>query len=279
MSPLIEDAKDAHCHNIDSFSSLIRETRNYIADIVWRRLCHEPEPDSLSHLDRIFEICNCNSVNFTSISTLCHDTHVETFLRSKGIALCDGFSEPPSGVRYWNDDFSSGEKIPFLKLHGSVNWFSVSPRCGGEGHGGRIVIPLDGDHYHTRTDDGQLEYPVNGRPLLLIGTFNKISAYSSGVFGELHQRFRSTIREANQMVICGYGFGDKGINTEILEWYHDEQGRRLVVIHPDPDGLVANARPAIQRVWGKWMKRNSLSILKKRLEDVYIDEFAATIAT
>lgn len=278
MSPLIETAEDEGCHIINSFSSLIRETRNYIADIVWRRLCHEPKPASLSNLDLFVHICN--SMKVTGISTLCHDTHVETFLRGKEISLCDGFSNPRVGDRSWNGDFSANGTIPFLKLHGSVNWFEVQPRCGGDEYDGRIVIPLDGDQYHTRTDDGKLEFPVNGRPLLLIGTFNKISAYSSGIFGELHQRFRSTIREANRMVICGYGFGDKGINTEILEWYYDERGRRLVVIHPEPDDLFRNARPAIQRVWeDEWERRPSISIVRKRLEDLDINEVLATIST
>ena len=272
MSPLIEAAKDAHCHNIDSFFPLIRETRNYIADVVWRRLCCEPA--SQSQLDLIVHACN--SVNVTSISTLCYDTHVESFLKEKGIVLSDGFSEPEGGVRYWNGKFPSSGKIPFLKLHGSVNWFRLCPTSG-DSYDERIGIPLNGDRYHTRADNGDLQWPGT-RPLLLIGTFNKISAYSSGIFGELHQRFRSTISEANQMVICGYGFGDKGINIEILKWYYDERGRRLVIIHPDPDSLVANARGAIKHEWPNWQENGSISIIKKRFEKVDLDEFTATIA-
>lgn len=274
MSQLIEDAKDEHCHNIDSFFFLIRETRNYIADVVWRRLCCEPA--SQSQLDLIVRACN--SVNVTSISTLCHDTHVETFLTDKGIALSDGFSEPEGGVRYWNGDFSSNGTIPFLKLHGSVNWFSLCPTSG-DSYDGRIGIPLNGDYEHMQTEEGEsLLLGNGGRPLLLIGTFNKISAYSSGIFGELHQRFRSTISEANQMVICGYGFGDKGINIEILKWYYDEPGRRLVIIHPDPDSLVANARGAIKNRWPEWKENGSISVIKKQFECVDIDEFTTTIA-
>ena len=275
ISQLIEEAKDAGCHNIRSFQSLIRETCNYIADIVWRCLCRKPA--SQSHLDVIAHACK--SVNVTSISTLCHDTHVETFLRERGISLTDGFSEPKAGVRYWDGNFSSSGTIPFLKLHGSGNWFCFGT-LGGDSHNLRIGIPLSGDYYYTQTEDGERQWPFPGRPLLLIGTFNKISAYSSGIFGELHQRFRSTIAEANQMVICGYGFGDKGINIEILEWYYDKRGRRLVIIHPDPDSLVDSARPAIQRVWtDEWEKSNSISIIRKRFEDVDIDEVAAMIAT
>ena len=277
MSPLIEAEKaKVPGISIQSFPTLLRETCNYIADVVWCRLCREPA--SQSHLDVIARACNCNSVNVTSISTLCHDTHVETFLRAKGIALSDGFSEPQAGVRYWNSDLSSSGKTPFLKLHGSVDWFRLRPLCGGDGYDTRIGIPVDGDYYHTKTADGkERQWPEPGRPMLLIGTFNKISQYSSGIFLDLRWRFRSTIGEASQMVVCGYGFGDKGINTEITAWY--ERGRRLVIIHPDPDSLVANARGAIHKIWPEWRRTGSISIIKKRFEEVDCDEFMAAICT
>ena len=276
MTPLVEDAnKEPPRITTHSFSTLIRETCNYIADIVWR--CLWCKPTSQSHLDVIAHACK--SVNVTSISTLCHDTHVETFLREKGIPISDGFSEPEADVRYWNGDFSSSGAIPFLKLHGSVNWFCLRPDSE-DFYDERIGIPLSDDHSRTKTNNGEFQSCIGGRPLLLIGTFNKISQYSSGIFGELHYRFRSTISEANQMVICGYGFGDKGINTEIIEWYYDKRGRRVVIIHPDPDSLVNNARPAIRREWtDEWEKNGSISIIKKRFEAVDIDEFEETITT
>ena len=104
-----------------NFQMLLKEATNYIADIVCRRLCHKPEPESVNHLNVIAYACN--SVNIASISTLCHDNHIETFLREQGLLISDGFSEQETGVRYWNGDFSSVGKTPFIKLHGSVDWF------------------------------------------------------------------------------------------------------------------------------------------------------------
>lgn len=80
------------------------------------------------------------------------------------------------------------------------------------------------------------------------------------------------------MVVCGYSFGDKGINTEIIDWIYDKRGRRLVIIHPDPNGLVANARGAIRKNWPKWKKSGLISIISKRFEDVCIDEFDGALA-
>ena len=279
MSTLIEAARNADCPNRLSLDDLhlLEETRHYIADIVWRALCHKPKPEALSHLGVIAHACNSVNYRVTSISTLCHDTHVETFLERNGISLADGFdAEPQAGVRYWNGDFSSGGKTPFLKLHGSVNWFRLRPDSG-DFYDEKIGIPLD--HYQrTRTVDGTLQTAVDGRPLLLIGTFNKISEYSSGIFRELHHRFRSTILNANQMVVCGYGFGDKGINSEIIDWIYDRRGRRLLIIHPNPDGLVANARGAIRKYWPEWKKNGLISIIGKRFQDVGIDEFDGALA-
>ena len=255
--------------------SLLTETSHYIADIVWRSLCHEPEPGCLSQLNLFVHACK--NVDVTSISTLCHDIHVETFLRNRGIELSDGFSEPQNHVRYWNGDFASVGKPPFIKLHGSVDWFRLRPD-GGDWYDERIGIPVNNDFYHTKTESGALQMPPDGRPLLLIGTFNKITDYSSGIFRELHYHFRSSINKADQIIICGYSFGDKGINAEIIEWYYNKRGRRLIIIHPDPDSLIANARGAIRNKWSAWEDKGSIEFISKRLEDVCLDEFAAVIA-
>ena len=265
-----EAVDNPHSRNL---KDLMNETSNYIADIVWRSLCYEPGPRRLSQL-KLF-VSACKNVDVTSISTLCHDTHIEKFLIKQGISLSDGFSQPQNDVRYWNGDFAS--HIAFIKLHGSVNWFRLRPD-GGDRYDERIGIPINGDYWHTRTDGDILQEPLNGRPLLLIGTFNKIMTYSSGIFRELHYHFRSSINKADQIIICGYGFGDKGINAEITEWYYNKPERRLVIIHPDPDSLAANARGAIRNEWSGWKNNGSLEFISKRLEDVCLDEFASAIA-
>ena len=274
MMPLIEIAKESGWHNVHSFQSLIGETRNYIADIVSNRL--GAQATSQSHLDLIAHACRLGNV--TSISTLCHDTHVESYLKDNSIPISDGFAEPEVDVRYWNGDLSSSGKTPFLKLHGSVNWFGFCPRHSSSGFDARIGIPLNGDHYHTKTKDGEFQWPIDGRPLLLIGTFNKISQYSSGIFLDLYYRFRTTLRAADKIVICGYSFGDKGINAELNNWYYEERGRQFVIIHPNPDCLIATARPAIQRISAEvWQKNDSISFIAKKLEEVGIDEFSEAI--
>ena len=109
--------------------------------------------------------------------------------------------------------------------------------------------------------------------MLLIGTFNKVSEYSKGIFRELHYRFRWMLHDADQLVVCGYSFGDKGINSEIIDWYYAKRERRFLVIHPDRDELVENARGAIQKHWEEWEKKNSIQLIERPLEKVETEEF------
>ena len=198
-------------------------------------------------------------------------------MKYAGILLADGFSELQTGVRYWNCDISSDSKIPFLKLHGSVDWFRYRPDNSEPWYDDRIGIPLNGDLDHTETEDGTLQMALDNRPLLLIGTFNKISDYSRGIFLDLRYGFRSTLSKADQLVVCGYGFGDKGINSEIIRWYYETRGRRLLVIDPNCDEIISNARGAIRSKWNDWKKNGSIALITKRLEEVGIGEFLEAI--
>ncbi len=269
MSTLVEAAnaekkdpnKTSYPNIPDDFDKLFGETCNYISKTVSSRL--RPKPTSTDHLKSFVKACETGNV--TGISTLCHDTHVETHLKKKGIALADGFSEKEEeGVRYWDGDFSSNSKTPFLKLHGSVNWFLFRPHCSSPWYDERIGISRKGGHNHTKRD-GVPRMRPESIPLLLIGTFNKVADYNQRIFLDLHHRFRSTLREADQLIVCGYSFGDKGINTAVIEWYYGKRGRRFLIIHPDPCELFSNARPAIQNL----MKNsNYIEFIESPLQDV-----------
>ena len=251
----------------DTLEGLYRDVCRYIADIVWRRL--DIEPSRTDHLNAIARACRAGRI--VSISTLCHDTHVETYLGQKGIKLADGFSAPVNDHRYWKNDFSSEQAIPFLKLHGSVDWFLFDDLSS------QICIPPNGQYQQRLQDEyGNFRYAPRGRPELLIGTFNKLAEYSQGISLDLYYQFRTTLNQADQLVICGYSFGDKGINTVILEWFYAKPDRRrFIVIHPDHEGLIRNARGAIRNRWEKIpfdpdhaSLKEATSLISKRLEEL-----------
>ena len=261
----------------NDLTKLLKETCKYIEDVVSTSLRPTPEP---MHQPGVIKAA-CNSFKVTGIATLCHDTHVETFL-SKEVALSDGFSETSSGCTKddlavdppgWNpDDLTSDLKTPFLKLHGSVNWFRYD-----DGTIRRIPAGCNSERIKIGSDFRYSD--PGGRPLLLIGTFNKMSDYSLGIFRDLHWRLRSTMRNASRLVICGYSFGDKGINEELVDWVHEKKGRRFVIIDPAcEDSLYANARGVIQKHWNKWKNNGSIEFIHKRFECVDITELEEAIS-
>ena len=251
----------------------LRKSINYIADIVWR--CLSANPDSTDHLKIFGDACELGRVD--SISTLCHDTHVETYLRERGICLADGFSDAECGVRYWQNEFPKN-KIPFFKLHGSVDWFRLCPDSSHAWYDDRIGIPLDSDYEHTKDKDGNFQTALDNRPILLIGTHNKFQEYTGRIFRDLHYKFRLSIQNSERLVVCGYSFGDKGINTEIIEWYYARRGRQICIIHPDPANLVDNARGAVRNKWENWTKAGAIRLIPKKLEDVETKEFWESVA-
>ena len=251
------------------FQEICRDTLRYIVSIVQTRLAsHNPSPDSTSYLDQIVAACDSGAV--TCIATLCHDTHLETFLNKKGIQISDGFSDPHDDHRHWtgwNGNLNEQCKLPYLKLHGSVNWFSY-----GSGYNEKIAIPLQGWE-RMIGPDGEVDYADRDRTLMLIGTFNKITDYSSRVFLDIHFRFRQVVRQANRLVVCGYGFGDKRINEEIIDWVYRDPRRNIVIIHRDPGVLIVNARGSIRNNINEWRASNSVRFIEKNFQEATMNDY------
>ena len=80
------------------------------------------------------------------------------------------------------------------------------------------------------------------------------------------------------MVVCGYGFGDRGVNNELIDWHAGREGRRFVIVHPDPEHLAENVHAALRIHWETWQKTGAVSIIEKRFEDIEAPEFVEAIA-
>jgi hypothetical protein len=201
------------------------------------------------------------------IFTLNHDILVEQYLLQNNIQLTDGFDNPVNEVRYWAPNLFEGNplKIRLFKLHGSVNWFRFRPRDG-ERESDAIGIPVSPDFWHTRDKSGQWQTVLDGRPVFLTGTFNKMLQYTSGIYAVLHYQMYRSLRCVQTLIGCGYGFGDKGINTMIGEWIDSSGDNQMVVIHPEPEKLKANARGEIRDIWEDWEKKGKLTILPQGAE-------------
>jgi len=250
------------------FSDLHLEACNYIECVVWSMLSRTP--NDLESLRLFAELWADDSVEKIDVYTLNHDTVLEQFCAARGIALTHGFGAPVNLVKYWtpallNDD---EQRMRLLKLHGSVNWFQF-PSHGEDWSSRYVGIPLDHDLWHTKDRKVDRQWPSTGRPKMLIGTSNKLMSYTTGIFADLHFRFYRNMAEADALVVCGYGFGDKGINTRLLEWVSSSPERRAVVIDPGLEELQWTARGAVRRSWKEVKESGKLVLMDMGIEEAH----------
>ena len=124
------------------------------------------------------------------------------------------------------------------------------------------------DPNHERDGQGQLlDIPIDGRPALVVGTFDKALRYDAGVIAEQHFRFHESLRDAQRLVVVGYGFRDKGINTRLIDWTVGSPNRRLVVVHGNEKALTRGARPAVQGKWETWRSEGRLVVISHMVGD------------
>ncbi len=194
-----------------------------------------------------------------NIFTLNNDLVLETFMEKNNIIYNDGFDKE---TNYWHGNFDNASVISVLKLHGSINWFNTK----------------DGINLKLNELENPINYPTIHRqivnncnyiPLILIGTFNKMNKYLSGVFDKLYFQFKERLEASHILIVSGYGFGDKGINIPIKHWLEKNKQNRLIVIHPNKDNLIDYARGQFE----KMNESSRIAFIPKRFQDLIISDF------
>lgn len=211
-------------------------------------------PSDTSYLRIFVDVCQDPLTSEVNLFTLNHDTLLENLLKANEVTVADGLRDARNGdgTRRWDpsvfDIHNDGRRVNLYKLHGSVNWYHWKPEphcrtfCENADRNGRFVGTCE-------VEDSPYEqvFEIEG-PRILTGTFNKILDYNSEIFLELHHRFHRALQDCETLVVCGYGFGDKGVNTRIAEWRHRSSKPKLLIIDPaEPSQIFQRARGAIQR--------------------------------
>lgn len=264
LYPFIEAVKRrmqvSNNNNPTRFIDVFSEAEAYIRHTVWHMLGSVPL-NKHSHLSLISDAITDGDISKVNIATLNHDVLMEQHLNDKEISFNDGFGSSVNGVRYWENSFSDRNNL--LKIHGSINWFTLEPNHG-DWFNNKIGIVLDGDIDHAKSPQGNLMKNMPYRqPHILIGTFNKIYEYTGGVFSEVYYQFLTLLKSTNRLIVSGYSFGDKGINGAILEWLYSDKQNRIIVIHHKPDKLLGiTTRLAIRKASSGVAKGNFATIAK-----------------
>jgi hypothetical protein len=264
LQPEFECAHPGAVHEVAASAS------NYVRDVAWRMLGRPA--DSIQYLMPLVGFCGDSGFTGIDICTLNHDTVLEGALGKAGLKLSDGFGHRYGPLRLWSDDFPEPGHPPIrlLKLHGSVDWFRFRLPLGRGGATVDVIASCRGiDRNYIRGADGTLlDLPVAARPELLVGTLTKILNYPRGIYGETHWRFRESLRATTRIVVCGYGFGDKAVNSALIDWMDRTHEGRLLVVDPTAARFLTDrGRPAARRMLKRWVQSGRASMLESRLED------------
>lgn len=258
-----------------NFACLATETCNYIADTVCRAL--RVRVTAVPYLEKFVNALMGISKGSLTLVTLNHDTVLETALEGCRVVADDGFV-PDGDVRRWEPSglVTPHSGVKLVKLHGSLNWYWFE--VPGPGEKEVFFGSVTGGQTHILRLANERGVFCRERPSLLIGTHNKILDYTRGPFLCLFHTFVSELDRSDRLVVCGYGFKDKGVNGVLANWLLSGTDRRLVVIHRNPRELAAGARPAIASRWAGWLESGRLRVIEKWVEDVREGELAEALA-
>jgi hypothetical protein len=246
---------------------LIREACDFVADVVKGELSGTAESlDVMPALvDCVLEFARLGSQ--VLVGTLNHDTVVEQILGAREIGFADGFVDAESGYHREFDRRAlenAGLPATLLKLHGSVSWTVIQDKNGTQ-KDAQITDPWGFDRY--RTEHPGVEF-LDMQKRHLIGTHNKMLAYSKPMYWHLFNVFRNRLEDSTTLIVAGYGFRDKGINEIIIDWVDSNPTHTLIVIDPFITKTRSSARPAIQRSFDRWQEKAQLIEVPDRFSEV-----------
>jgi hypothetical protein len=192
----------------------------FIESFVAQTLCQRYR----SGFDQVLNLATSPQIEQLNIVTLNHDTLVEQFLRSKDISYVDGFGPDDGDVRWFDDGIfdAPNARVKILKLHGSIDWYSFLV------DGNAKYGSFSGEDPRLAKDSNQKQLlPRFRRPSFLSG-INKAVGYYSGIYGDIHFRFRQACRECQNMIVSGYGWGDTAINLALDSWLDKHSGNKMI---------------------------------------------------
>lgn len=250
---------------------LCDESMQYMKNIIHANLTKKH--GCIDYLRIIAELIRENIVK--NIFTLNHDRITESYLIKNSIEYYDGFEIcGKNGVRFWKPDFlRHKDKLQFLKLHGSIDWFNFRTD-----DGVRLNLNNVGVVENWNSEDevnitiGEQNYRVDKFPNFLTGTHDKYLEYNYGLYLELMYQFHRLLNETDVLIVAGYGFGDNAVNLRIIDWFSRDETRKIEIITPNMDSTIKNARGAIYARLQDW-DSNRIQFIEKGIENINIDDF------
>lgn len=274
VSRVRKDVDDAHMKERHSDTDikcmdLADMACNFIQCVVWRHVGGQIKPVGL---DFIAGLALSGDVSQLDIFTLNHDTLVEQVLAKFKVPYADGFGQKDGDIRYFEPSVYDGEhRVRLFKLHGSTEWYRFDDMSG-SGPDYPYGIATNPDTMHCKNDKGEYVWKASGIPLFLSGTQNKMLDYRYGIFRHMQNQFHRRLPAHDSIIMSGYGWGDRGMNDDLLGWLHDSKKRTLFLLHENPEELRDDPRRGLLRSYDDFVTEKRLIPIKNWMCDVKLAE-------
>lgn len=255
--------------NSNDLKELADESSRFITCITWQSI--DKSNPTFNQFDIIKDLID--KCKLDTILTLNHDLVLDNWLVKNDIKFDDGFYITDNKkLQEWIGFKNDKSKIKLCKLHGSIDWFNFKISTPSTYNN---IVKIPRNVYPERVDsiDNSFQYPNNSRPEILIGTFNKMIGYLSGMFEIMYDELKSSILNSEIIIISGYGFGDKGINIRLTHWLWSSKAKKMIIIHPNRAELIKNSRGSFKiNILNNDFKNDKVEFIEKKFENIEIDE-------
>jgi hypothetical protein len=259
-----------HGHS-QKLSDVFWKCEDFINCVIWSLLSTNNFPIGF---DFIGELINKKEMENINIVTLNHDLLVEKYLNKLGYKYIDGFSKSDGDFCLFMPQLydEQAEKIKLFKLHGSLDWYRIRDYIEEEETTYDLYAKIvNNDHWHCKNSKGKMLSVLESYPIFLTGTYNKQSDYSWGIIRYVHLKFFEQLSKNNIIIMSGYGWNDKGINTYLFEWIMTSQKRKLILLHENPESLK-ESKSAMWHRYEDLIKWGRLIPIKKWMSDIKLDD-------
>lgn len=259
-----------------SLKFLASKSCRFIQCVVWNELSTRNEPIGLQLLLDLINDSGTKTVNIASVN---HDLLVEKLLERSKIDFVDGFGERKGDIKFFDPELYdySIAKVKIFKLHGSLNWFRYRKKL--QTKNGDIAIdeygvPIHPDHEHCKDENGDYYgLTLEGKPIFLTGSYNKLLDYNFGIFRTIHNKFDNCLSKTDYMIVSGYGWNDRGINGKLFEWILSSMNKRLILLHETPEeSIKKRSKSAMWHRYDQLIQEKRLIPIKKWFCEVTKEE-------
>ena len=249
------------------FINILYESKDFISWAV-ASLLRKIETDKIKGFNLFDEILSSSEINYVDIFSLNHDLLIEKYLEDE---LAMNFKPLVDGIDIFDDKYiDETKKFRLYKLHGSINWFTVSnPKL-------KIYNTVkfgDNMEFFGSQLDGTGYNWNELAPQILSGSLVKGHIYSVGIYFYMFNKFHNSLDKKNILIASGYGWNDAGINRRVLHWLQYYPNSKLILLHNTNESLIPSFIK-IHITSNDFMKHKFIHI-NKWFKDCHLDDILA----